>query len=374
MKHCRKLLAMLLLISMLVLLFAACGEKKGSIIAVYNNKPVYEAEVADIINYELGVQYTSTMTPAQLEAIMENAVVTYVQYKAIELDLEKKGITVDEKELKKAVEENKQYINDNTEGGYNAWKQSFQVSDSFLEEHLRRAQLRELCEAELEKEINVTDDMAYDYYLTNSLSYTAPAGYNWTSVLHEALNIEDAAECAAIEAEMKDYIAKITAGTMTMDDAKNAILAENTADKGYKYGSLFQGADFTATTSLIEIADLDAKIAEIKASYNNPVYKAEMTDEEKKAYENCLAEVFKAEVFYALQNLEVGEVYEKPIKSSIGYYIIRLDSISTVSGFKPFEDVKANIVETLTANALLDAYDAYLGEITIEYGLAYSFN
>ena len=374
MKHCRKLAAMLLLVSMLVVLFASCGEKKGEIIAVYDNKPVYEAEVADIINYELGTQYTSTMTPDQLEAIMENAVVTYVQYKAIELDLEKKGITVDEDELKKAVEDNKKYINDNMEGGYDAWKQSYQVSDAFLEEHLRRAQLRALCEEELKKEINVTDDEAYTYYLNNSLNYTAPAGYNWTSVLHEALNIEDAAECTAIEAEMKDYIAKITAGTMTMDDAKKAILAENTADKGYKYGSLFQGADFTATTVLPEITDLDAEIAAIKESYGNPVYKEEMTDEEKEAYENCFAKVFQTEVYYALQNLEIGEVYEKPIKSIIGYYIIRLDSIRTVSGFKPFEDVKATIVETLTANALLNAYDSYLSEITIEYGLAYSFN
>lgn len=374
MKHCRKLAAMLLLVSMLVVLFASCGEKKGEIIAVYDNKPVYEAEVADIINYELGTQYTSTMTPDQLEAIMENAVVTYVQYKAIELDLEKKGITVDEDELKKAVEDNKKYINDNMEGGYDAWKQSYQVSDAFLEEHLRRAQLRALCEEELKKEINVTDDEAYTYYLNNSLNYTAPAGYNWTSVLHEALNIEDAAECTAIEAEMKDYIAKITAGTMTMDDAKKAILAENTADKGYKYGSLFQGADFTATTVLPEITDLDAEIAAIKESYGNPVYKEEMTDEEKEAYENCFAKVFQTEVYYALQNLEIGEVYEKPIKSIIGYYIIRLDSIRTVSGFKPFEDVKATIVETLAANALLNAYDSYLSEITIEYGLAYSFN
>lgn len=374
MKYCRKLLAMLLLVSMLVLLFASCGEKKGEIIAVYDNKPVYEAEVADIINYELGTQYTSTMTPDQLEAIMESAVVTYVQYKAIELDLEKKGITVDEDELKKAVEDNKKYINDNMEGGYDAWKQSYQVSDAFLEEHLRRVQLRALCEEELKKEINVTDDEAYNYYLNNSLNYTAPAGYNWTSVLHEALNIEDAAECTAIEAEMKNYIAKISEGTMTMDDAKKAILAENTADKGYKYGSLFQGSDFTATTALKEITDLDAEIAAIKESYGNPVYKAEMTDEEKEAYENCFAKVFQTEVYYALQNLEVGEVYEKPIKSIIGYYIIRLDSISTVSGFKPFEDVKDSIVETLTANALLTAYDAYLSEITVEYGLSYSFN
>lgn len=374
MKYCRKLLAMLLLVSMLVLLFASCGEKKGEIIAVYDNKPVYEAEVADIINYELGTQYTSTMTPDQLEAIMESAVVTYVQYKAIELDLEKKGITVDEDELKKAVEDNKKYINDNMEGGYDAWKQSYQVSDAFLEEHLRRVQLRALCEEELKKEINVTDDEAYNYYLNNSLNYTAPAGYNWTSVLHEALNIEDAAECTAIEAEMKNYIAKISEGTMTMDDAKKAILAENTADKGYKYGSLFQGSDFTATTALKEITDLDAEIAAIKESYGNPVYKAEMTDEEKEAYENCFAKVFQTEVYYALQNLEVGEVYEKPIKSIIGYYIIRLDSISTVSGFKPFEDVKDSIVETLTANALLTAYDSYLSEITVEYGLSYSFN
>lgn len=374
MKQCRKLLAMLLLVSMLVLLFASCGEKKGEIIAVYDNKPVYEAEVADIINYELGTQYTSTMTPDQLEAIMESAVVTYVQYKAIELDLEKKGITVDEDELKKAVEDNKKYINDNMEGGYDVWKQSYQVSDAFLEEHLRRVQLRALCEEELKKEINVTDDEAYNYYLNNSLNYTAPAGYNWTSVLHEALNIEDAAECTAIEAEMKNYIAKISEGTMTMDDAKKAILAENTADKGYKYGSLFQGSDFTATTALKEITDLDAEIAAIKESYGNPVYKAEMTDEEKEAYENCFAKVFQTEIYYALQNLEVGEVYEKPIKSIIGYYIIRLDSISTVSGFKPFEDVKDSIVETLTANALLTAYDSYLSEITVEYGLSYSFN
>lgn len=375
MKLCKKFLAVLLILSMTALLFASCGgEKKGEIIAVYNNTPVYESEVADIINYELVSNYVSGMTEAQMQSVMQNAIVTYVQYKAIELDLTEKGLAVDEDALDQKVSETRAQLDKTVEGGYDAWKKSCNVSDAFLEDHLRREALKALYEDYAKTEIEISDDDAYNYYVNNSMSFADPAGYNWTSVLREVLNIEDASECAAAEAEVSAYIGKIKDGSMTMDAVKSEILSKYTSEGGYQYGSLFSGSDFTATTAMTEIEDLEKALADIKAAYGEPVYKENMTDEEKKAYNEYYAKTFQTEVYYALQNLKPGEVYEKPIKSIIGYYIIRLDSITTVSGFKAFEDVKDEIKDLLAEETLDGKFVQYLAEITTKYDLMYSFS
>ncbi len=375
MKHCKRMLAVLLILSVVSVLFASCGkDNKGEIVAVYNNTPVYESEVADIINYELVTGYTSGMTESQMRAIMQSAIVTYVQFKAIELDLKEKDLTVDEEALDAKVSETRAQLDETVEGGYDAWKQRCNVSDAFLEEHLRRIALEELYKENAKKEIEVSDDDAYNYYVGNSMSFADPAGYYWTAVLREVLDIEDETECAEVEAEVQAYIGKIKDGSMTMDAVKSEILANCTKDKGYKYGTLFSGSDFTATTSMKEVPDLDQAIADIKAAHGEPVYKEEMTEEEQTAYNAYYSSMFQTEVFYALQHLEPGEIYAKPIKSVIGYYIIRLDSITTMSGFKDFEKVKTEIKDSIAEERVDAKFVEYLSEITTKYNLLYSFS
>ena len=103
MKRTKKGICLLLVFSAILTMLSACGGK-GEIIAVYNNIPVYEEDVEDIINYYIATNATVNSTDEEKSEIAKQAVRTYVNYKVLELDLKDKGYTVDEKKLTKVFE------------------------------------------------------------------------------------------------------------------------------------------------------------------------------------------------------------------------------------------------------------------------------
>lgn len=64
-------------------------------------------------------------------------------------------------------------------------------------------------------------------------------------------------------------------------------------------------------------------------------------------------------------NLQVGEV-SKPVKTQFGYHIIKLTD-KKESEKAPFEEVKQNIIQNLTAQKQHDAYNNHLEEIKKKY-------
>ena len=182
---------------------------KGQIIAEYDGESVYDADVQDIINYNLITKYDSTTTEAGLNQIMQEAVVTYVRYKAMEIDLGKKGYTIDEDELDKTFKEAKKEIEKTQK--YSEWCEMHRVSKDFLKDELRRYALAALYNDVIESDVKVTEAEAREYYALNAISkYKLPAGYYWTATLRPVKNIADQTETAQAKAEMQAYLENCT--------------------------------------------------------------------------------------------------------------------------------------------------------------------
>ena len=211
MKQMKKILSIVLILSALVMLLSACGSK-GEIVAVYNNTPVYEEDVQDIINYYILTNATLDTTDEEKSEMAKEAVRTYVRYKVLEIDLKKKGYTVDEKALNQTVKEMIEYLDKNFTGGYKDWRNMYGLSKNFLKEDMRRYELASLFNEYASTTIEVTDEEIETYYHANGGAYADPAGYTWTGVLREVFDLKDEEECAAAEAEMENYIRQINAG------------------------------------------------------------------------------------------------------------------------------------------------------------------
>ena len=89
---------------------------------------------------------------------------------------------------------------------------------------------------------------------------------------------------------------------------------------------------------------------------------------------NYLGDCFRAEVYYALQNMEVGDVYSEPLKSYAGYFIIRLEKIKTTNGFKPLDEVRDEIKTELLNEKITGMFETRLTELESEYNVQYLFD
>ena len=65
---------------------------------------------------------TLDTTDEEKSEMAKEAVRTYVRYKVLEIDLKKKGYTVDEKALNQTVKEMIEYLDKNFTGGYKDWR------------------------------------------------------------------------------------------------------------------------------------------------------------------------------------------------------------------------------------------------------------
>lgn len=373
MKRTKKGICLLLVFSAILTMLSACGGK-GEIIAVYNNIPVYEEDVEDIINYYIATNATVNSTDEEKSEIAKQAVRTYVNYKVLELDLKDKGYTVDEKKLKETLEETIDYLDENFEGGYKDWCTMYFVSKNFLKEELRRYELADLFNEYASDIVEVTEEEILDYYNANGMEYADPAGYTWTAVLREVLDLGDEAECETAKAEMENYIRQINGGYMTLDQAKADILSKYTEEDGYTQTSLYSGENFTQMTDVKDIPDLSAALEEVKQGYEDLDPDAEPGTDAYKTYMSYLGDCFQTEVYYALQNMEVGEVYEKPLLSFAGYFIIRLDKVKETSGFTSLEEARDEIEAELRNEKISDMFTDYLAELNDKYEIQFLFD
>ena len=298
---------------------------KGQIIAEYDGESVYDADVQDIINYNLITKYDSTTTEAGLNQIMQEAVVTYVRYRAMEIDLAKKGYTIDEDELDKTFKEAKKEIEKTQK--YSEWCEMHRVSKDFLKDELRRYALAALYNDVIESDVKVTEAEAREYYALNAISkYKLPAGYYWTATLRPVKNIADQTETAQAKAEMQAYLEKIKNGEMTFEDVDKELNAKYPASE---YPSaIYDGEDSTAIDTMyqfIDEKDFQDLLATIDTTYKDRDLNADPKSEAYNNYMSYLGATFEANVHYALKNMEVGDVWAEPVESFVGYYIIRLD-------------------------------------------------
>jgi hypothetical protein len=346
---------------------------RGQIIAEYDGESVYDADVQDIINYNLIIHYDGNTTEAGLNQIMQEAVVTYVRYKAMEIDLGKKGYTVDEDELNKTFKEAKKEIEKTQK--YSEWCEMHRVSKDFLKEELRRYALAALYNEVIESEVKVTEAEAREYYSLHAIEkFRLPAGYYWTATLRPVKDVADQAETAQAKAEMAAYLEKIKNGRMTFEDVDKELNAKYPASE---YPSaIYDGEDSTAIDGMytfIDEKDFQDLLTTIDTTYKDRDLNADPKSDAYSDYMSYLGATFEAKVHYALQNMEIGDVWAEPFESFVGYYIIRLDRIETKNAFVPYEEVSSAIIETLMAEKLQNEFLEYLVELETKYQISYRF-
>ena len=381
MRRLAKIVSLLLAVTMLVGLFASCKKhptvKDGEILVVYNGVAVYESEVQDIINYTLVTKMNSETTEEQMKIMMGEAIGTYVQYKTLELDFNERNIKINEKDFKARVKAEKEEIEKNYEGGYKGWMKNHGVSEDFLAEEVRRYVLTDMYYSLVADSIEVTEEDMKAYMNLHASDFYHAAGYNWTIVFREVKDITDETECAAAEAEAKTYIEQIQNGETTIEVVKGELLEKYSKDDGYIKAELFNGSDFTDIQTMPAIKtqeDLNAIFEEIDAVYADRDPNAATSSQQYANYMNWIAEKFEAEVYYALQHLEKGEVYSKPIKSFIGYGILRLDSVVDQASFDQFEDVKEYLAIQVLSEKVQNMMMDHLEELHHKYNVQYLYN
>lgn len=381
MRRLAKIVSLLLAVTMLVGLFASCNNhpsiKDGEILVVYNGIPVYESEVQDIINYNLVTKMNQNTTEEQMKIMMGEAIGTYVQFKTLELDFNERKIKVDEKALKERVKAEKAEIEKNYEGGYKGWMKNHGVSENFLAEEVRRYVLTEMYYNTIVDGIKVTEEEMKAYMNLHANDFYHPAGYGWTIVFREVKDITNDTECNAAEQEAQEYINKILKGDTTIEEVKVDLLEKYTAKDGYGKAEFFSGTDFTDVQGMVTIKtqeELDAILADIDEVYKDRDPKADKTSKQYANYMNWIGERYEAEVYFALQQLEKGQVYSKPVKSFVGYGIIRLDSVVKEASFDDFEDVKGELSFLVLDEKMKQMMMDHLEELHHKYDVQYLYN
>ncbi len=349
---------------------------KGQIIAEYDGNPVYEAEVQDIINYQLVISITSGASEAtDVQTIMQDAIKTYVQLKAAELDLKEQGYEIDEKALDEEFKTAKKDIE--KEMTYNEWCKSYNVSKNFLKEELRRYMVASLYNDISENTVTVSTQEAKEYYNLHLITdYTKPAGYYWTSVIRPVKDITDTAEAAEAKAEMDAYLEKVKNGSMTFEQVDEELNKKYTKENGYS-NALYDGEDVISKESAFEFvdeADYNDFLKALDEAYPKRNAQAKKDSEEYEQYMGYLSKLFQGQVNWALQHMEKGEIWSESLESTAGYYIVRLDRVETTNDFVAYEDVAASIIEILTAEKLQEVYQNYLINLEKRFGIRYYFS
>lgn len=359
--------AVCLLLSTVILagVFASCGVG-GNVVAIYDDERVYKSEVDDIINYYVNKYWKTGMSEADKMKIKANAVNAFVQYRLIEEDLEEDGFKLDKKVLNERYQLEKENIEENFEGGYKNWRKTYGVSKSFLKEEVRRILLQEKCYEDIQASLEITDDVLRKYMSDNLVDYITPSGYNWTMIFREVKDFTDENECSAAKAEAQEYINKLRSGEMTMEQVENELLAKYTAENGYTKAIIFNGSDFTAvqTMPVLETEEeLSYWLSKYDDAYKNRDKNAEVSSKEYENYMQYIAKCMEIETYYALQHLEVNQIYGNPIFSYIGYGILCVDSVVKESSFPSFENVKDELREKYIKESTESKFKTYINEL-----------
>ena len=119
--------------------------------------------------------------------------------------------------------------------------------------------------------------------------------------------------------------------------------------------------------------NLDYWLAKYDEEYKDRDANADPSSEEYEAYMQYIAKCMEVETYYAIQNLDVNEVYESPIFSLIGYGILCLDSVKSESTFDSFEDVKEELRERYIKEMTEENFKTYVKELFEQHSVTNAY-
>ena len=163
---------------------------------------------------------------------------------------------------------------------------------------------------------------------------------------------------------------------MDFDAAREEVKKKYSGDK-YFYTGFASGEATLAEGEYIKVDDLDAEkktIEEMMAEKNIKIdANANKDSDEYKNYESYINSLYRAELMYALTTVtKSGEIYSKPILSTIGYVVVKNIKHNETISFTNFGDVKDEIKETISGEKFDKEVDNYREEMIKKYGVVFN--
>lgn len=384
MNNFKKMAALFLALTMVCLAFASCGkkpqEKKGTPVAIVDGEIIYgnDQEILDYLAYYVWMNKIELPTDDKISYAYTTAVThctdSVIWYKIYEKELAAKGITFSEKKLKDEIDKAKSFFDDQ-DGGYEGFRKSLGLSKNFVYNIVKYEAISKEIISIISEKCNVSDEEALAYFNEHISEYTHAPGIVYDAILLEILDMQDASEVAAKKAEAEEYIKKITGG-MDFDAAREEVKKKYSGDK-YFYTGFASGEATLAEGEYIKVDDLDAEkktIEEMMAEKNIKIdANANKDSDEYKNYESYINSLYRAELMYALTTAtKSGEIYSKPILSTIGYVVVKNIKHNETISFTNFGDVKDEIKETISGEKFDKEVDNYREEMIKKYGVVFN--
>lgn len=384
MNNLKKMAALFLALTMICLAFASCGKKpqknEGTPVAIVDGEIIYgnDQEILDYLAYYVWMNDIELPTDDKISYAYTSAV-TYctdsvIWYRIYEKELASKGITFSEKKLKDKIDEAKATFADQ-DGGYEGFRKSLGISKNFVYNIVKYEAISEEIISIISERCDVSDEEALAYFNEHISEYTHAPGIVYDAILLEILDMQDSSEVEAKKAEAAEYIKKITGG-MDFDAAREEVKKKYSDDK-YFYTGFASGEATLAEGDYIKVDNLDTEIKAIEDMMKENNIKidanADKNSDEYKNYESYINSLYRAELMYALTTAtKSGEIYSKPILSTIGYVVVKNIRHNNTVSFTNFGDVKDEIKQKIADEKFDKEVDNYREEMIEKYGVVFN--
>lgn len=384
MNNLKKMAALFLALTMICLAFASCGkkpqEKKGTPVAIVDGEIIYgnDQEILDYLAYYVWMNDIELPTDDKISYAYTSAVThctdSVIWYRIYEKELASKGITFSEKKLKDKIDEAKATFADQ-DGGYEGFRKSLGISKNFVYNIVKYEAISEEIISIISERCDVSDEEALAYFNEHISEYTHAPGIVYDAILLEILDMQDSSEVEAKKAEAAEYIKKITGG-MDFDAAREEVKKKYSDDK-YFYTGFASGEATLAEGDYIKVDNLDTEIKAIEDMMKENNIKidanADKNSDEYKNYESYINSLYRAELMYALTTAtKSGEIYSKPILSTIGYVVVKNIRHNDTVSFTNFGDVKDEIKQKIAGEKFDKEVDNYREEMIEKYGVVFN--
>lgn len=353
-----KILCAVLAVLMLAGVLCSCKDKnedRGILLATYDGGDVYSNDkaVIDWTNYNYGYYYDyleeGTMTNQDVAQITVWSVVYPI---IMEADLKEKGITITEEAVREMFDYNKlnydEYYNDG-EGGFEKFKEDSGLDDDFFMLFARRQVIESTASEYLLANAEVSDEDLLWYYNQNFSDYSEPAGYNFSVLVIEVLDLASDEEWAAKKTEAQGYIDRLVKDE-SYDDIKAEILKKYTSEDGYSQTQNVIGSYAVTESELFRNVDeiknkeeLAETLEEAGSAYPTRDKNADKDSDQYEAYLKYLTLCGQIAQSYAIKNLENGQVYSDPIMFQAGWSVIRFDGYNEKTYYPTLDEVRYDV-------------------------------
>lgn len=225
-----------------------------------------------------------------------------VVQKLVWQEAQRRGLDVDQEQVKQDLEYIREQRNQLEENGYQKFLDENGFDEEFLEQEWKTQNLFYQLRTEVTKDVNVTEEECQEYYEQNNEVFSHPAG---KQIYHILVGTQEEAE---------EVLAKLDQGGSFSDLAAQYSIDPGSRSRGGDVGVVNQDTNFV--------------------------------------------ESFKE----AALNLPPGELLETPVKSEYGFHIIKAGE-QLDEGVWPFSKVKTDIQTALLENKKNQVYNQFLEDL-----------